>query len=101
MAKKIVPSKEMIHILNSIWSEIGFDVMMCFAEEGKTSISRATVVEIVLDCDRPVEMINRDYADDGEQKAHLLAEIELWRAQGYPKMKKIATLAFESCRYCV
>jgi hypothetical protein len=97
---KIVPSKEMIHILNSIWGEIGMDVMMVFQEEGTTSISRNDVVEIVLDCDRPTEMINCDYAHDGEVKAHLLAEIELWRAQGYPKMKKIAALAFESGRYC-
>ena len=97
---KIVPSPEMSHILNSVWNEIGMDVMQMLIENGKHSISRSDVVEIVLDCDRPTDMINRRFQPREDYlRKELLAEIELWRSLGYVKMKKIAAMAFTPGRY--
>ncbi len=41
----------------SVWNDCGSDIMQMVAEEGKSSVSRAVVLEIVLDANRLAEKL--------------------------------------------
>lgn len=67
-SQKFTPEEiEIIHRkAGSIWSEVGYDVLMAVAEEGRDSVDRATVVEVVIDCRRletEVRRVNPALAD--------------------------------------
>jgi hypothetical protein len=78
---------------NAVWSECAYDVLSAVAEESngkKTTVSRAVVIEIVLDADRLAERLRprftgasaltpgierfilNQYTDDGRRLADIL-----------------------------
>lgn len=58
-------TKEQIRALNTIWNQIADDVLECCADENEDAImSRDSVIELVLDADRPTTLFpNIDWSD--------------------------------------
>jgi len=62
----------------SVWNEVAFDLMSAVREEGKSTIPRAEVIEVVCDAGRLEEELKR-------RNPELVTK---WEAQGYKEMEK-------------
>lgn len=98
MEKFTAVEQELIqrHVVR-VWSDVGGDILMAVADEkGKgveqVTVSRADVIEICLDADRPEELMRRD----AKISAELLAR---WDALDYAAKIKLVKPAFSYARY--
>lgn len=79
--------KILFRVFNRVWNEIASDVM---ALEERSSVPRDEVLEMVLDCDRPLRAV---------QDAHERALVCFFNALPPEEQKKLARRAFPSKHY--
>ena len=79
-----------------VWNEIGYDVLQMVEEQdGKDTVSREEVIELVCDAGRLDEEIARTYRRKGEQVPPAVTEL----LKNYGTLERVIKAAFPYARY--
>ena len=86
-------------LFRAVWDQIGADCLAAYREEEDGSLSRATVVELVLDADRPEMYVKQNHNPTDIGIDHLQQALKTFRQLPYSAQVKLATGGFQFSRY--
>lgn len=97
LAKHLTPEQEQLiqTIAERVWQDLAGDLFSALAEEGKTSIPRAEVMEVVADAGRMEEIAQRK-VDEGKRYEAVLPFL---KHAGQDEMNKVLKKHFTFARY--
>lgn len=87
--------KRLQQIAHGVWDEIGYDAMAMLAEEGKHSMPRSHVLELVLDADR----MECSYGRRGGKETSDAPLLKKFRELSYQQQIDMVKPAFRFARY--
>jgi hypothetical protein len=98
---------ELRRAIHAVWDDIGWDILKAVADnKGKDveaiTISRAVVIEVCLDADRPEEKLRdqlRRIHADGKPNTVTEDLLLRWEGTSYKQRQKIARSTFGYTRY--